>query len=157
MNARSLKTAGATAAALLGLAATSYGYLGATGSGSGSGSVDASRTVTIAAGLDAGHTLLPTGEAHGRLRLSLSNDTGSPIKVSELVLDTSRGAGGYSPEADTCDVTYAATQAIRTNNGAGWTLGSGTTNITLENAVSMATTAPSSCQGDTVDIYLKTS
>jgi hypothetical protein len=152
MNARSLKTAGTTAVALLGLAATSYGYLGATGSGTGSGNVNvADRQLVISGVPDTDSTLLPTGETHGRLKVNLRNATTSSLRAESLVLDTSRGThAGYDSEANRCKVTLA--QSIT----GPWTIAAGTNrDIVIENAVQMGTEAPSDCQGKRFTIYLK--
>jgi hypothetical protein len=153
---RTLKTTLATSVAFLALAATGWAYLSATGVGAGDGSTAAARTVVIAAGEAAGNTLLPLGESHGRLTVSLTNSHGSPLRVGELALDTARPGGAYSQAARDCGVTFTASTAVRTNGGSGWTVQPGTTlNVTLENATSMPTTAPSSCQGQDFAIHLK--
>ena len=138
--------------ASLALAATSWAYFAATGSGSATGSADASRQVVIAAGTTPGATLLPTNESTGTITVSIDNQTGSPLHAGALVLDTARGANGYSAEAVRCKVTYTA----QDNGGAGWSLGAGTTQISLPNSVKMGTDAPSDCQGSTIAIFLAT-
>jgi hypothetical protein len=150
MNARSLKTAGTTAVALLGLAATSYGYLGATGSGTGSGGASVDRQLVIDGGPAAGSTLLPTGETHGRLTVNLRNGTGASLRADELVLDTARGTNGYDAEAIRCKVTLPASIT------GPWTIAAGTNrDIELDNVVRMGTDAPSDCQGKSFTIHLK--
>lgn len=150
MKSRALRTAGTTLLAFLALAATSWAYFNATGSGSGSGDAKVSRVVTIAAGTAPNATLLPTGEPTGTLSVSIQNSTGSPLRVDSLELNTALGSGGYSADAVTCKLSYAA-QTV------GRTIAAGTTEqVSLQDAVTMDTDAPSSCQGKTFAIYLKT-
>lgn len=150
MSRRSFTSAGATVLAFFALAATSWAYLGSIGAGAGAGDAAVSRVVTIAAGTPPNDTLLPTGAATGTLSVSIANATGSPLRVDSLVLDTTLGSGGYSADAAACKVSYA-TQSV------GRTIDAGTTEqVSLQNAVTMGTDAPSSCQDKTFSIYLKT-
>ncbi len=128
-------------------------YLGSTGSGSGTGSVSAPGKLYISAGGATSQKLLPTGTATGDVTVALDNETGSPVHVNRLVLDTAKGANGYSANAADCGVTYAT----QDNSGSGWHIAAGATRqISLPGSVTMATSAPHSCQGKTFTIYLKT-
>ncbi len=149
MNARSLKTAGTTAVALLGLAATSYGYLGATGQGTGSGSASVAPAITIGAGSAPSATLLPTGPSvpTGTLSVSLQNTTGAAVHVDKLVLDA------MSQAAQTCGLTFVE----QTNGGQGWAVAANSTRtLELTKSVAMPTTAGAACEYETFTIYLKT-
>jgi hypothetical protein len=152
MRVRSITASGAAVLAVLALVTTAWAYVAATGSGTASGSSNASRVVVISAGSATSPSLLPTGALTGTVTVSLDNQTGSSLQVGSLVLDTARGTGGYSAEAVRCEVTYVA----QDNGGAGWTLGAGATEITLEDAARMGTDAPSDCQGSSFAIHLKT-
>lgn len=150
MSKRSLLPVATTLVAFFALAATSWAYLSSIGSGSGSGDANVSRVVTIAAGTTPNATLLPTGQPTGTLSVSIQNGTGSPLRVDSLVLNTALGTGGYSEDAVTCKLEYA-TQSVGRAIDAG-----ATAQVSLQDAVTMGTDAPSSCQGKTLTIYLKT-
>jgi hypothetical protein len=152
MSRRSIAAAVTALVAVLALATTAWAYFASTGSGSGSGSANASRQVVISAATAPSPSLLPTGTGTGNVSVSLDNETGSPLHVGSLVLDTARGTGGYSADAVRCKVSYVA----QDNAGAGWTLGAGATEIALTDAARMGTDAPSDCQGSSFAIYLKT-
>ena len=147
----SLRTLASTLVAFLELTATSWAYLNSTGAGSGSGDANVSRVVTISAGTAPNATLLPTGQPTGTLSVSIQNSTGSPLRIDSLVLNTALGNGGYSANAVDCKLSFS-TQALNR------TIASGPTpeQISLQNAVTMGTDAPASCQGMTFTIYLKT-
>ena len=150
MTTRSIKAAATAVVAFAALTATSYGYLGSTGSGSGAGSAAVDRELVISGGADAGNTLLPTGETNGRLTVSLHNPTGTTLRAGSLALDTQRGTNGYDAEAIRCKVTFPAAHA------GPWTVAAGATEpITIESAVRMGTDAPGDCQGGSFKIYLK--
>lgn len=149
MTRRSWTSVGATLLAFFALSATSWAYFSSIGVGSGSGDANVSRAVTISAGTTPNDTLLPTGAATGTLSVSISNDTGSSLRVDSLVLNTTLGNGGYSPDAEACKLSYAP-QRIATTIAAG-----ATAQVSLQGSVTMGTDAPSSCQSKTFTIYLK--
>jgi hypothetical protein len=141
----------ATVAAVA-ICATAAAFLLSTGSGTANGSVTASTTVTISGGTTT-QTLIPSTSATGDVVATIQNTSNSPLHVGSLVLDVLRGTGGYSSNAAACAVTYTP----QSNDGSGWTIAAGATSaLDLTNSVTMGTTAPSSCQGQTFTIFLKT-
>ena len=139
-------------AGAIAVCATAAAFLLTTGSGTASGRVTASTTATISGGTTT-QTLIPSTSATGDVVATIKNTSGSQLHVGSLVLDTSRGSLGYSANAAGCAVTYAT----QSNGGTGWTIASGATSaLDLANSVTMGTTAPSSCQGQTFTIFLKT-
>ena len=140
-----------TLAALVGVTAAALAFLLVSGSGTANGSVSATATATISGG-SASETLVPSTSATADVVAVVQNTSGSPLRVGSLVLDTSRGTSGYSANAAGCAVTYAA----QSNGGAGWALAVGQTRtIDLLDSVTMGTSAPTGCQGQTFTVYLK--
>jgi hypothetical protein len=139
----------------LAVTTAAWAWFASTGSGSGAGAAAASQTLTISGGTTT-QTLIPTGAASGDVTVTLTNSTANTLHVNSLVLDTARGNGGYSatdsPSAATCGVTYAA----QSNGGAGWNVApNATSTIDLTSSVTMASSAPNTCQGKSFTIYLK--
>jgi hypothetical protein len=138
-------------AALL-ICASALAYLRTEGSGTATGNVTATRTVTISGGSST-ETLLPSASATGDVVATVKNTSTSRLHINSLVLDTSRGTAGYSANAAGCAVSYAT----QSNGGAGWTVAPDATSaVDLTSSVTMGTGAPSTCQGQTFTIYLKT-
>lgn len=149
---RILRTAAVAACAFAVLVTSGWAYIRLSGTGSGSGTATVSRTVTIAKGASLATTLVPTGTPSGTLSVSLSNATDATLRVPSLVLDTSQGTGGFSAQGATCRLSYTT----QTNGGSGWTVpAGGTLDLTLANAVTMATDAPASCNGADLVVFLK--
>jgi hypothetical protein len=142
------------------VAATASAYLASAGSGGGSGGTDVARALTVTAATPT-QQLIPTGTATGDVAVTLANAGGTPLHVDRLVLDMAQGSGGYSANAATCSVSFD-TAAWHDNGGAGWTVPAaaggtpGTVTADLVDTVTMGTGAPSSCQGQSFAVHLKT-
>jgi hypothetical protein len=146
------RTLAAGLIAALVLCASALAYLRTAGSGTATGNVTATRTVTISGGSST-QTLVPSISATGDVVATVKSTSTSRLHINSLVLDTSRGTAGFSANAAGCAVSYAT----QSNGGAGWTLAPGATVVVdLTNSVTMGTAAPSTCQGQTFTIYLKT-
>jgi hypothetical protein len=146
-------TIGLSALVALVLASGAYAYLTSTGSGSAEGTVNVSlQPVSIAATTGNAQSLLPTGTATGDLRATITNPNSSRVHISQLVLDTSQGMGGFSANAANCALSFAP----QSNGGSGWTIAAaGTLTIDLQSSLTMGTSAPNSCQNQTFTVYLK--
>ena len=158
-----LMVAGVLAALVLGGgSASAYYTTSASGTGSGQvGSVSQPVTITPAAPTGA---LGPGGSAD--LAATVDNPNSVPVHLSSLVLDTSRGTGGFAVDAthaaNGCTVAAAGLSfTAQSNGGSGFDVpakvGStdGTLSLDLANAVSLGSAAANACQGATFTIYLK--
>jgi hypothetical protein len=136
------------------VAATAAGaYWTLRGSGSGSASIETVASVTVNPGTAT--TELYPG-ASGDVAVSIANGNTFRAFVGSLVLDTSQGTSGFGVVGGGpgCDPT-ALSYAVQTNGGAGWfVLAGGSIDLDLANAVDLATSADSDCQGATFVVYL---
>jgi hypothetical protein len=138
-----------TAAALLAAAPTAYAIWTAAGTGSAAAATATPQPVTIAPGAAATRSLYPTGTPTGDVAVSITNPNPYRVHVALLVLDEAAGGDGFSPNASACGLEF--TPAAR-----GWDVPAGeTVEVDLPAALTMATTAPASCQGLAVSVYLK--
>ena len=152
MKTRSLKTVATTLIAFMALVATSWAYLGSVGgSGSTLATVNASTVVVISAGTMPDASLLPTGEYTGDVAVALQNDTGATVRIASIQLDTARPNNGLSSTAEACGIAFQA----QTNGGRGWELAPGPNQILLSDAAAMSTSAPDSCEGAQIRLFLK--
>lgn len=137
---------------LLAVAGGATAYLSSTGSGSATGSTSIMLgNVTVTGGL-ASQSLLPTGTPTGDLNVTLTNGNATRVHINSLVLDTSQGTNGFSSSGATCGLSFAS----QSNGGSGWTIpANGSVSVDLSNSVTMGTSAPSSCQGQSFTVYLK--
>lgn len=141
--------------AIVGLvAATAAGaYWTLRGSGSGSASIETVASVNVTPG--AATTELYPG-ASGDVAVSISNGNTFRAFVGSLVLDTSQGTNGFGvvaggPGCDPAALSYT----VQTNSGSGWFVpAGGSIDLDLANAVDLATSADSDCQGATFVVYL---
>lgn len=141
--------------AIVGLvAATAAGaYWTLRGSGSGSASIETVASVTVNPGTAT--TELYPG-ASGDVAVSISNGNTFRVFVGSLVLDTSRGTNGFGVVGggSGCDPA-ALSYTLQTNGGSGWFVpAGGSVDLDLPNAVDLATSADSDCQGATFVVYL---
>ena len=142
----------AVLAATVAVAGSAFAYWSAAGAGSAAGTSSGPTALTVAAGTPT-QPLLPTGAATGDVSLTITNPNSYSIHLTQLSLDTAAGNSGFSANAATCALSFAA----QDNGGGGWTLPSGTTNLVLTNSMTMGTGAASSCQSETFSVYLKAS
>jgi hypothetical protein len=135
-----------------------YAYWSGAASGAGSGATGTLAAISLTPGTAAA-TLAPGGQTAVVLSISNSNDTA--VKVGSLSLNSAQGTGGFAVDAGhaACGVA-ALTFTTQTNAGAGWTVPArvgavnGTLAVTLSNALAMASSAASACQGATFTVYL---
>lgn len=139
-------------AAIVGVAGTANAVWSAQGSGSGTSTTGtAAASVTLSAGASTG-SLRPGGSV--AVATTATNPNAADVRITSLVLDTSRGDGGFavSGASGTCP-TSAFTFA---QSASGWNVpADGSATITLPAALAMASSAPSGCQGATVTVYLR--
>ena len=143
------------------LAGGAFAYWLTTGGGAGGGGAGTTVAVTLSPGI-------PTADlsAGGQsdVVLTVSNPNPSRVHFATLALDTTQGALGYAVDTghSTCTVS-SLTFTSQTNGGIGWTVPpkvgvvNGALDITLTNALSLASTAPNACQSATYTIYLAAS
>ncbi len=123
------------------------------GSGTGTAAVETVAEVRLTPGTPT-TALFPGGS--GDVAVTIVNDNTYQAFVGSLVLDTSRGANGFSvsggqPGCDPAVVSYTA----QSNGGAGWFVPADSTRVLdLANAVNLSTAAASECQGATFVVYL---
>jgi hypothetical protein len=143
----------AAVVALLGAAAAAAFW---TGSGSGGGAASAETVASVTLTPGTATTDLYPG-ASGDIAVSIANGNSYQAFVGSLALDTARGTSGFSVDGGHlgCDVA-ALSYTVQSNGGAGWFVPAGSTlDLDLANAVSLATTAVSQCQGATFTVYLQ--
>ncbi len=141
-------------------AGAAYAYLTGAGHGSGTAGVSSFQPLTVSAGSGPSHYLFPTGTATGDVMVVITNANRTPVHVSQLALDTAQGTGGFSLAG--CGLSFTS----QSNGGSGWTVpaksGStpGSLTLDLTGSLSMATSAPQSCQSSAhtpFTVYLKAS
>lgn len=151
---RHLRLLALTAAALLAIAGGAFAFFSSSGAGSGAGGVQVTLNAVSVTPAATTQALLPTGTASGDLGAALHNDNASTVHISAITLDTAQGSDGFSANAAGCALSVASED----NGGAGWTLaGNSSLSVDLAGAVTMGTTAASSCQGRTFTVYLRVS
>jgi hypothetical protein len=136
------------------------GYFRASGVGSGAiTAADATGALTATPGV-ASADLHPGGS--GEVALTVANSSPTPVRLAALVLDTSRGSGGFSVDAGHPGCTNAdLTFESQDDGGAGWLVparvGStdGTLSLRLAGAIAMGAAADDACQGATFTVYLQ--
>ena len=129
---------------------------GAGSTGTGKALVASSIVVVTISQLAPASSLYPTGTPSGDVALMLTNPTAPAFKLSRLMLDTTRGTLGFAVDAAHAACTVSDLSfTTQTNGGNGWTVpANGTLNVHLANATTLATSAPSACQGATFTVYL---
>jgi hypothetical protein len=130
------------------LSGSAVAFWAASGSGSGSGSTDTSAAVTLSGAAPA--TFLYPG-ASADVTASVDNPNGHPVHVASLVLDTAQDTNGFSANATGCALTFTT----QTNGGSGFTIPSGTSSLTLADALAMGAGADDACQGEQFTVHLK--
>ena len=124
------------------------------GSGDGTASAETVASVTLTPGTTTA-SLYP-GRS-GDVAVSIANSNGYQAFVGSLTLDTARATNGFSVDSGHlgCDVA-ALSYTVQSNGGSGWLVPAGSTlDLDLANAVGLATTAVSQCQGATFTVYLR--
>jgi hypothetical protein len=136
-----------TAAALA--AAPAYAVWKADGAGSATATGGAApQPVTISPGT-ATHALYPTATPTGDVAVATTNPNTYRVHVAALELDTASGSGGFSANAAACGLTFAGADD-------GWDIRAGSTvPVDLLGSLAMATSAPASCQGLAVQVYIR--
>ena len=149
---RVLVTATVVLLAALASAAAGYAAWSASGAGSATAAGGQPQPVTIAAGASNTQALYPTGLPTGDVTVRISNPNPFRMHVGTLALDPSQGSGGFSANAAACTLGFTT----QDGGGAGWDVpANGTLDLDLTGSLTMATTAASSCQGETFTVYLK--
>jgi hypothetical protein len=128
------------------------------GGGGGAGTTGTLEAVTLSPGTPAA-TLYPGGRAS--VILVITNPNSSAVQVESLVLDTSRGVGGFAVDAGHagCTVTSLSLGA-QTNGGTGWAVPAkagatdGRLAVTLTDALSMSTAGADACQGASITVFV---
>lgn len=123
------------------------------GFGSAANSAGATQEVVISAGTPTTH-LFP-GES-GDVALSISNPNEITVHLPSLLLDPDEGTNGFGVDAghSGCDLSSLG-YTTQTNGGLGWDVPTSGLVVELEDAVSLATTAPNSCQGASFEVYIE--
>jgi hypothetical protein len=136
------------AVAVGGVAAAYFTSAGAGVSTASVGSVD---PLTLTPGT-ASAQLYPGGRA--AVVAAISNPNGVAVRIRSLVLDTSRGSGGFGVDdthqgCDTSALSY-------TTQSSGWTIPArGTLDVSLGSAVAMTSAGSDACQGAVFTVYLQ--
>lgn len=153
-----LGTAAVLALVVVPVGGIAVAYWGGTGGGTGTSSTGTVVAVSLTAGTPTAG-LRPGGTAD--IVLTASNPNTSPVRISSLALDTTRGTGGFAVDAGHSGCSVAAlSYTTQTNGGSGWTiparvgLVNGTLGVTLTNALGMSSAAANACQGATFTVYL---
>jgi hypothetical protein len=144
--------------AVLGLflagASGAHAYFTHPSTGNGPASVAAAAAVTIAPATPTGG-LYPGGSAD--VALTISNPNPFQVRVGSLVLDTSRGTGGFAVDAG-----HAGCSAPRlsfpdnSGGGTGWYVPpNDALDLDLPAAITMGVGADDACQGATFTVYLE--
>jgi hypothetical protein len=135
-----------------------YAYWSGAATGSGSGQSGDITAVSVSSGAPIA-SLYPGGQAD--LVVSVSNPNSSVVHLTSLSLNAVQGTGGFAVDSGHSGCGVAALAfTTQTNAGAGWNVPArvgavnGTLGITLTGALTLASTAASSCQGATFTVYL---
>ncbi len=150
MSTRTVRAALAAtlAGALLAAAPAAYAYW-TNGAGTAAATAASPQPVTIAPGTAATQALYPTGQAMGDVAVAVTNPNTYGVHVAALVLDTAAASGGFSANAAGCGLTFVPATG-------GWDVPAGATiDLDLRDSLAMAASAPASCQGLAVHVYLK--
>jgi hypothetical protein len=142
----------AAAVALLGAASVHAFW---TGGGSGGGTASGATVASVTLTPGTATTNLYPGRS-GDVAVSIANGNTYQAFIGSLSLDTASGTNGFSVDSahSGCDVA-ALSYTAQSNGGSGWFVPAGSTlYLDLPNAVSLATTALSLCQGATFTVYL---
>jgi hypothetical protein len=139
---------------VLAVAGAGYAYWATSGSGSAAADTGTTTELTISPGTPAAQ-LYPGGQAD--VLLTLTNPGPAEVRVGALAVDTGQGTDGIAVDgAHSACAVSALTFTTQTNGGAGWTVpGGGSLPITLDDALSMATSAANACQGASFTVYLR--
>jgi hypothetical protein len=144
--------------AVLGLflagASGAHAYFTHPSTGNGPAAVATAAAVTIAPATPAGG-LYPGGSAD--VAFTITNPNPFQVRVGSLVLDTSRGAGGFAVDAghSACSDPELSFPA-NSGGGAGWYVPpNDTLDLDLPAAITMGTGADVACQGATFTVYLE--
>ena len=136
---------------------TAFAYWGGSGGGADSATTGAAVPVglspaTPAAGLHPGGT--------ADVALVVTNPNAFTVNLGSLLLDTSRGTGGFTVDAGHSGCATSVLGFTTQTNGTGWTVPAkvGSTNgvlpITVSGALTMTTSAANACQGANVTVHL---
>lgn len=143
--------------AVLGLflagASGAHAYFTHPSTGISSAAVATAASVTLAPATPTGG-LYPGGSAD--VALTISNPNAFQVRVGSLVLDTSRGTGGFAvdaghPGCSDPELSFPA----NFGGGAGWYVPpTDTLELDLPGAITMGAGADDACQGATFTVYL---
>lgn len=130
-------------------------YFRGVGTGAGAGLTGTSATsLTLTSGA-AAEDLYPGGA--GTVTANLSNSGDSSVRVSSLQLDTARGTSGFAVDSahSACPLSAFAF-TTQTNGSDGWEVDAGrSTPVRMTGSLSLAASAPDSCQGAAITVYLR--
>jgi hypothetical protein len=150
-----------TVGVVLATAGAASAYLTAPGSGTATAATGQPTAVTLSPG-SPDDALRPGAAAD--VVLTATNPGTTSVVLTSLVLDTSRGTGGFAVDEahDGCPAaTFSLAAASYDGGGSGWTVpaasGStpGTLAVALPDALTMALDAPNGCQGASVTVYVR--
>lgn len=131
-----------------------FAYVTRSGGGSGSAATATTQPLVVSKGT-AGHDLYPGGTS--AVEITVTNPNPGPVNANSLVLDTTRGTGGFAVDAGhtACGVG-SLTFINQTIGGAGVAVPSGGPwPYSVASSLKMSTDAPNACQGATFTIYVK--
>ena len=152
---RSVVVSAALLVLVLGIAATSWTYFRGTGSGAGTAATGTTQPLTLSPATPATQ-LFPGGQA--AVAVTVTNPNPGAVRLESLALDPGQASGGFAvDEAHSGCGVSSLTFSAQNNGGAGWTVpGNGSVTLSLANALTMSTSAPTACQGAGFTVYLKT-
>ena len=103
----------------------------------------------------ASNQIYPGGQS--AVAVTVTNPNPGAGKGGSLSLDSTQGNAGFAVDGAHAACGVAALSfTTQTNGGAGWTIpASGSSVLSLANALSMSTNAANACQGASFTIYLK--
>ena len=155
------RTVVTTVGVVLTVAGVANAYMTSGGNGTATASTAAPASVALGPGSPAA-ALRPGGVTD--VVLAATNPGAEAAHVASLVLDTTRGTGGFAIDAEhagCAPTSFALSAPSYDAGGAGWTVPaasgdtSGSLSLTLDQALTMNLDASNACQGATVTVYLR--
>jgi hypothetical protein len=155
------RTVVTTVVVVLAVAGAANAYMTSGGSGTATASTAAPPSASLGPGSPAA-ALRPGGVTD--VVLAATNPGPAAAHVASLVLDTTRGTGGFAVDAGhagCAPTSFALSAPSYDAGGAGWTVpaASGSTpgslTVTLPQALTMRLDASNACQGATVTVHLR--
>ena len=140
--------------ATVGIGGAASAFWRVSGTGSGSFATGTTVPITLSAAAAAAN-LYPGGSSD--VTTTATNTNSAEVRLLSIALDTTQGTGGFTVTGDTPAGGCLASSLSFAASVAGWTIpANGTLAITLPNAITLAPTASSACQGATITVFLRT-